>query len=296
VAEYLSVLRNRDYLWLVLFIGLWGFALNLGMPFYSVYVLRDLHFSMHDLTVLTTLTSLGGLLSLPTWGILADRFGNKPVLMACAFLWVVVALLAWALAGPDRYAHLFVNYFIVGATTAGFQLCQFNLMVKMIPTRSKAPFISIFLAGTSLLTALGPILGGRILMTLADELGSWLGQPIWRVPVVFLVSLLLCAITIHLLEQMREPAERPLRELVRVMRTMREFNPVLGLVSVIEVIFTPRRLTRFAEESLRTLRRQTADLTDVGEELVGHGWRVIKQPFSRDEPKPDKPPKPSDDR
>ena len=88
-----------------------GIRLNLGMPFYSVYVLRDLHFSMHDLTVLTTLTSLGGLLSLPTWGILADRFGNKPVLMACAFLWVVVALLAWALAGPDRYAHLFVNYF-----------------------------------------------------------------------------------------------------------------------------------------------------------------------------------------
>jgi len=287
LVEYLSVLRNRDYLWLVLFIGLWGLALNLGVPFYSVYVLRELRFSMGGLTLLTTLATLGGLLSLPTWGALSDRFGNKPVLMACAFLWAMVGLLSWSFAGPHHYLHLFVNYFLVGGTTAGFQLCQFNLMVKMVPARSKAPYISVFLAATSLLTALGPILGGKILMLLPDNLGSFLGQPILRFHVVFLSSLILCLLTIHLLQLMQEPAERPLNELVRVMRTMREFNPVVGLVSLAQVIFTPRRLSRFAEESLRTLRRQTADLSEVGEELVDYSWRTLKQPFARDDQKPD---------
>jgi MFS family permease len=283
LVEYVSVLRNRDYLWLVLFIGLWGFALNLGLPFYSVYILRELPLSMGGLTLLTTLGTLGGLLSLPTWGALSDRFGNKPVLMACAFLWAAVALLSWSFAGPHHYLHLFVNYFLVGGTTAGFQLCQFNLMVKMVPTRSKAPFISVFLAVTSLLTALGPILGGRILMLLPHDLGSFLGQPILRFHVVFLASLVLCLLTIHVLQLMKEPAERPLSELVRVMRTMREFNPAVGLVSLAHVMFTPRRLSRFAEESLRALRRQTADLTEVGEELVDYSWRTLKQPFSRED-------------
>ena len=291
LAEYVSALRNRDYLWLVLFIGLWGLALNLGMPFYSVYVLRELPLTMAGLTLLTTLATLGGLLALPTWGALSDRFGNKPVLMTCAFLWAVVSIVSWSFAGPHHYLHLFVNYFLVGGATAGFQLCQFNLMVKMVPTRSKAPYISMFLAITSLLTALGPILGGKILMALPNDLGSFLGQPILRFHVLFLCSLLLCLLTIHVLQLMKEPAERPLRELVRVMRTMREFNPVVGLVCVAQVMFTPRRLSRFAEESLRAFRRQTADLTEVGEELVDYSWRTLKQPFSRDDPNVEPPPK-----
>ncbi len=141
------------------------------------------------LTLLTTLATLGGLLSLPTWGALSDRFGNKPVLMACAFLWAVVGLASWSVAGPHHYLHLFLNYFFGGGATAGFQLCQFNLMV--------------------------------------------------------------------------------------------------GLVGIAQVMFTPRRLSRFAEESLRKLRRQTADLTEVGEELVDYSWRAIKQPFSREDHKPD---------
>jgi MFS family permease len=289
LSEYLAVFRNRDYLWLVLFIGFWGLMLNLGMPFYSVYVLRELPLSMGGLTLLTTLSTLGGLVALPTWGALSDRFGNKPVLMTCAFLWSVAAMISWLFVGPARYGHLFLNYFIVGATTAGFQLCQFNLMVKMIPSRSKAPYISVFLALTSLLTALGPVVGGKLLMNLPHEIGTFLGQPVLRFHLVFLVSLVFCLLSIHLLQQLREPAERPLRELVRVMRTMREFNPVLGLVSVAQVIFTPRRLSRFAEESLRTIRRQTADITDVGEELMGHGLRTIKQPFSREKENPANP-------
>jgi MFS family permease len=239
---------------------------------------------MGGLTVLTTLGTLGGLLSLPSWGALSDRFGNKPVLMTCALGWSVVATAAWLFAGPHRYGHLFLNYFLVGAATAGFQLCQFNLMVKMVPTRSKAPYISVFLSVTSLLTALGPVLGGKILAVISTQpLGTFLGEPVLRFHVLFLFALLACAFSVRLLHKLKEPAERPVRELVRVMRNMREFNPVLGLLSVAQVIFTPRKITRFAEESLRTIRRQTADLTDVGEELVEHGIKALKQPFDRTE-------------
>ncbi len=275
-VDYLAVFRSRDYLWLVAFVGFWGLALNIGMPFYSVYVLRELPLTIRDLTVFTTLATLGGLLALPTWGVLSDRFGSKPVMLTCAFLWVASAFPSWLLAGPSHHVHLYLTFFFVGAVTAGFQLCQFNLMVKMIPARSKAPYISVFLATTSLLTALGPLIGAQLLMNIPNSLGEFLGQPILRFHVVFAGSLVLCLLATHLLQPMREPEERPLSELVRVMRTMREFNPVLGVAAVAELVFTPVRITRFAANSLRNLRKQTADLADIWEELATAGLSVFR--------------------
>lgn len=290
IHDYLAVFRSPDYLWVVAFVGTWGLALNIGMPFYSVFVLRELHLTIRDLTVFTTLASLGGLLALPSWGVLSDRFGSKPVMLACAFLWAATALPAWLFAGPARHAHLYLNYFLVGAVTAGFQLCQFNLMVKMIPARSKAPYISVFLAITSLLTALGPLIGAQLLNRLPHSIGEFLGQPILEFHVVFVGSLLLCLLTTHFLQSMREPQERPLAELVRVMRTMREFNPVLGVAAVAELVFTPRRVTRFAAKSLRNLRKQTADIAEVGEELATAGLNALRNRLGTDRPDDDPPP------
>jgi MFS family permease len=256
----------------------------MGLPFYTVYALEELRFSMGDVTVLTTLTSLGGLASLRTWGALSDRFGNKPVLITCALLWSSSALALWLFAGPQRYTHLYANYFITGFMTAGFQLCQFNLMIKLVPTESKSHYISVFLAFTSFLTALGPLVGARLLAWIPRRLGVFLGQPLMNYHVLFAGSLLLCLVSINILQIMREPAERPWRELARVMRNMREFNPVLGLASLAQYMFTPRGLGRLARQSVRSLRRQTSAVSEVGEELVEQGLRVLKQPFERDDP------------
>ena len=100
-----------------------------------------------------------------------------------------------------------------------------------------------------------------------------------RYHVLIVGSLALSLITLHLLQTVREPAARSVRELVLVMRNMREFNPVLGLATLAEYMFTPRGLGRLARGSVRTLRRQTSALSDVGEELVGGGWSAIKRPL-----------------
>ena len=54
---------------------------------------------------------------------------------------------------------------------------------------------------------------------------------------------------------------------------------MLGVATIAEFMFTPRGLSRLAHVSLRTLRRQTNVVSDVGEELVEEGWRAIKQPL-----------------
>lgn len=279
MRRYFSVLKDLNYVVLLLFIGSFGFFLNLGAPFYNVYVLRELHLTMGDLTILTTLSSAGGLLSLRTWGALTDRFGNKPVLITCALLWSITGIAAWFFAAPGRHEHLFLTYFLVGYMTAGFQLCQFNLMIKLVPTETKAHYISVFFAVTSLLTAFGPIVGGKILAWLPLEMGTFLGGHLQKFHIVFVGSLILCLCSVNILQMLREPAERPWRELVGVMRGMREFNPLIGLSTLTSYVFTPRAITRLARESVRTLRRQTKDVSDVGEELMESSLRAVTRPF-----------------
>ena len=163
---------------------------------------------------------------------------------------------------------------------AGFQqLGQFNLMIKMVPPENKAHYISVYFSFTNMLIALGPLLGGFILHALPADAGNLFGQPLTRYHVLFVGSLALCLITLHLLQSVQEPAERSVKELVKVMRNMREFNPVLGVATIAEYMFTPRGLSKLAHFSVRTLRRQSNVVSDVGEELVEEGWRAIQQPL-----------------
>jgi hypothetical protein len=106
-----------------------------------------------------------------------------------------------------------------------------------------------------------------------------LHEPLTNYHVMMLASLGLCLLCLHLLEGVEEPAVRPVRELVQVMRNMREFNPMLGLTTLAEYVFTPRGLSRLAHFSVRTLRRQTSAVSNVGEELVEEGWRALKRPL-----------------
>ncbi|MBM3846146.1 MAG: MFS transporter, partial [Verrucomicrobia bacterium] len=82
--SFFEPLRDQNFTRLIIFTGLFGLFLYAGNPFYSVFLLNGLGRSLGDLTMLTTLGTLGGLISLKTWGPLSDRFGNKPVLVTTA--------------------------------------------------------------------------------------------------------------------------------------------------------------------------------------------------------------------
>ena len=279
---FAAVFRDGNFTRLLLFTGLFGLCLNLAVPFYSVYVLKELPLTLGDLAVLTTLSTFGSLVSLRTWGALSDRFGNKPIMVTSALLWLVLAAVSWLFSGAGHYRHLYLTYFITGFMTAGFQqIGQFNLMIKMVPAENRTHYISVYFSFTNMLIALGPIIGGAILQRLPADAGNLFGQPLNRYHILIVGSLLLCVLMLHLLQTVREPAERSVRELVKVMANMREFNPLLGLSTLAQFMFTPRGLSRFAHASVRTLRRQTSAVAEVGEELVEGGWRALREPFRK---------------
>jgi len=273
--DLMSVLRNRNYLWLCAFVGLWGFLLNAAMPFYTVFLVEKLNLGIGTVVKLATVASLGGLVALKSWGRLADRFGNRPVLQVLAFIWAMTSMVMWGLTRPGWMWHLYIGYFIVGAMTAGFQLTQFNLMLRLAPAGLRPAYVALFLAATSLLTAFGPVLGGELLKRMPDQIGELFGKPIYSFHFLFVMAGFGCMLVTSLIQRVREPAEQPVENVWREMRMMRTFNPMLSVLSVGELLLTPRGLVAIAKRSLRSVKQQVKAIEDVGEEIVAGGREAL---------------------
>jgi MFS-type transporter involved in bile tolerance (Atg22 family) len=280
-VDLMSVLRNRNYLWLCAFVGLWGLLLNSAMPFYTVFLVDKLNLGIGTVVKLTTVASLGGLVALKSWGRLADRFGNRPVLQVLVFIWAVTAMAMWGLTRPGWIWHLYIGYFIVGAMTAGFQLTQFNLMLRLAPAALRPAYVAVFLAGTSLLTAFGPVLGGELLKLMPAQIGELFGKPVYSFHFLFVMAGFGCMLVTSLIQRVHEPAEQPVENVWREMRTMRTFNPMLSVLSVGELLLTPRGLVALGRRSLRSVRQQVKAIEDVGEEIVSGGREVLGRPSSK---------------
>ncbi len=275
-GEILLPFRSFNYLKLVAFIGVWGLLLNLGQPFYAVFIVQGLGRSLGDVGILTALAGVGGLITLKGWGWLCERFGSKPVLYVCSLLWALVGLASWTFAGERFFWHLGLTYLVIGGVTAGFQLCQFQLMLKLAPA-NKAPYVAVFLALSSALTALGPLLGGLILRLLPDVLGTFVGQPIRDFHVVILGSMVGCLLSTHLLDFVTEEEAHPSEAVWRTMSRMQPFNPMLTLTSAAQMVLTPGGLMGLTQRSLRLVRQQVKALGDVGEELVEGTTEAIRR-------------------
>jgi MFS family permease len=278
--EIVGPLRDRNARRSLAFHGLFGLFLFMGLPFYSVFALRGLGFSLGTLTVLTTLANLAGLVSVSTWAPLCDRFGVKPVMTWSLTLWTLLAAGLWLVTGTQWRSGVYPSFVVYGFMWTLFQLLQFNFMLKMAPRTHPTSFISTFFATTYLFWLLGPILGGHVLAHLPEVCGHPLGAPLTRFHVVFVGSMALCLATLLLiLRRVHEPDAASVRDLARHLRSSADANPLLFLVSAAQELFGQRAIESLLRRSRHHVRRQTMALADIGADLAGEGWRTLRRPL-----------------
>jgi len=234
-----TLLNTRPFLWLVAYGAGWGFAASAFGPFYPLFLYGSLGFSVQHVGLLIVLASVGGAVSSPAWGRLADRFGNKPVMLFCMIAWQLQNFL-WCALTPDNAWLLYGMWTFGGVMGAGFVLSLFNIVLKIIPPRAKTLAISVNLAVTSLVTASAPVAGGLVLRHLlaggADPLAVYHR--------VFLVQPVLALLACLLLMKVHEPAASPLASVVGAMRNIRTLSSLFGASFLVDYIFVKPRPRR----------------------------------------------------
>ncbi|MDD4984276.1 MAG: MFS transporter [Dehalococcoidales bacterium] len=157
-------LREKKYRQLMKLLMFWGFATNLAIPFFSVFMLRQLGLSILTVVALTTVSEVFIVLSLGFWGSLADRFGSKTALSLSAslFLLIIPGWVLTAVAGINACLILIlaVLHVFSGIAVAGITLTTGTLALKLAP-QGRA---TSCLAGASLAdsagTGVGALAGG----------------------------------------------------------------------------------------------------------------------------------------
>jgi MFS family permease len=156
--------RDRNFRRLLAFLSLWGFASNLAIPFFAVYMLVRLGFPLTWVIAFSILSQLFNILFLRVWGRYVDRFGSKSVLSLCVSLYLLV-IVGWIFTTmPERYfltiPLLFFLHIFAGIATAGVNITIGTIGLKLAPQGESTSYLAGASLAVNVGAGLGPILGG----------------------------------------------------------------------------------------------------------------------------------------
>ncbi len=166
-SSMLAPFSDPRFLRLLVF-GCWlSFFNGISQLAQNVYPYWELGIGLFVMLALKTGMRLGQLTISPWVGGVADRLGNRPVIML-SLLMVATGPLFYFLATPDQ------PWWLAGAWVAwiawvGLNVCLPNLMLKLSPGESNTPYIATYFAVTGLCHALSTVLGG----VLFDHCRNW---------------------------------------------------------------------------------------------------------------------------
>jgi MFS family permease len=160
---YLRKLSKTNYGRFALYFGFMNFAVYVAAPFFAVYMLRNLHLSYLEYTIITASAALATFIPMTYWGKLADRFGNKKILTFCGICMPTIPIL-WLFS--DNILYLIVIQFYSGFVWAGFNLSTVNFVYDNVKPANRTKVFSYHnvLTGTSIF--LGAVTGAVLAMEL----------------------------------------------------------------------------------------------------------------------------------
>src|SRR5579871_617426 len=202
-AYFRAPFADRNFRRLMLFNMLFGTGQFFAAPFFTVYALQVLKLNYTWLQVLATITSISSLASMPLWGYLTDKFGNKP-LLAIGVCGVFTLPITWMFTTPNHAVTtllLLVELNLAGGLFwAGVGLAQFNLLIGFSPQGKTSIYVATMAAVTGLTGGLAPLLGSATMQALHGWSGHLFGFTLTNYHVTFFIAALLRIIALPLLQ------------------------------------------------------------------------------------------------
>jgi MFS family permease len=160
-----SILNNQHFLLFLLYCGLWSFGANLSNPFFNLYLLDNLSLNLSWVTLYNGLDAGANLLMLMLWGKLADRIGNRPILLLVGTLVAIIPLF-WLGTGHTSLSIWLwfpLLHLLSGGTWAAINLCINNLQLAIAPIQHQTKYFALTAAICGVCGAIGTMAGGWLI-------------------------------------------------------------------------------------------------------------------------------------
>ena len=175
---FLRRFKESNFVKFVFYVASITFATMLAAPYFSVYMLRDLHFSYLTYILVHMGSIVASLVSFPIWGKHADRIGNAKVLKTTSLLIPLIPVL-WLFS--TNLVYLFMIEVFSGFVWGGFNLCSLNFIYDAVSPGKRTRCLGYFGFINGVATFVGAGLGGY----LAERLPTLNGS---RILTLFVIS------------------------------------------------------------------------------------------------------------
>jgi len=165
-TQFKKPLKDKNFKKLLVFNAAWAFALNLAVPFFTVYLMNTIGLPLSNVIGLTILAQVSNVLTIKKLGRFSDRYSNKTIINICAPVYIA-CILSWPYASlPDsmtyRLAILIVMSVFSGIATGGINLALGNIGMKLAPRREAMAYMSSLNMVVASFSAISPLIGGLL--------------------------------------------------------------------------------------------------------------------------------------
>ncbi|MHB8623913.1 MAG: MFS transporter [Sulfuricaulis sp.] len=215
-----------------------NFAVAIASPFFTVYMLRDLHFSYLQYMTSLAFAVLLQFLTIGAWGRLGDIFGNRLVLLVTGCLIPVFPVL-WLIS--PNFWYVLTLQALGGVCWTGFSLSGSNYLFEVATPPRRPIFSAVYNVLSSVAIFGGALLGGFLSLVIPDQFTLFGHTVVWASSLwgLLLVSTLARAVVaVTVLPRLQE------------MRVVRRISPAGLMLRVArfnvlaELIFDTLALTR----------------------------------------------------
>ena len=212
MREFIAPLKDKQYRAYLLFAISWNFSIQISGPYYNVYMLNYLHFSLGLMTLMSQIIpAIATILFLRKIGQAFDRYGFRPVLLlSCAISSVLP--FSWIFTTPDMNWFVFPINILSGIFNIGIDLAIMSLAIFLAPHTQRSAYLAMKNVAMSMLGFVPAILlGGFISDILRNYLTShpvpfFGGYNLHPFHIVLFLSFVLRILTVLIFaRQLRDP-------------------------------------------------------------------------------------------
>ena len=179
-----ELLAHREFAIFAAITALWNFSINIAAPFFTVYLVKNLHADAAMVGLTAIASSVAAMLVQRKVGDLNDRWGSHRLTVLSGLLIPIVPL-AWVFVTAP-WQIIPINL-LSGALWGGYNLASFNYLLIIIPDDRRARFSALFQIVVTVSLALGAALGS-LMVTQWSYHAVFIGSSIGRLVAALLFA------------------------------------------------------------------------------------------------------------
>ncbi len=211
-----TFVKSKEERKILAYLIAYAMAFGMCIPFQIKY-LKDLGYGEGFILAACSMVNVGAILTLRSWGKLADKFGNV-VIFSISHMGMIIVTALWIVIGKDRLSIilLFALFLFNSVFNSGNGIAQTRYIMHSIPIE-RQNHITILNMLTIVTWGIAPLIGMAILLLTDDIAIDLAGRTFNNYHLLFLINAALFLIPHALRKHLKADKETPTVEVLALM-------------------------------------------------------------------------------